>query len=98
MSPIALSLGWHSRSKGTPYFLQAFQNGPKRSTSSSRLTWRTSGRSWPAGLCGKGGKRINTLASRRREKRRKKEEMTQERGRQTNKPQKGFFVFCSLPR
>ena len=47
MSPIARSLGWHSRSNVTPYFLQASKTGPKRSTSSSRLTSRTSGMAWP---------------------------------------------------
>ena len=45
---MARSLGWHSRSKVTPYFLQASQTGPKRSTSSSRLTCADVGNGVPA--------------------------------------------------
>ena len=58
---MARSLGWHSRSKVTPYFLQASSTGPKRSTSSSRLTSRTSGMAWPSMLDGSGGNRKKWL-------------------------------------
>src|SRR6516162_222698 len=55
MSPMARSLGWHSRSNVTPYFLQASRTGPKRSTSSSKLTSRTSGILCPPMSPGGGG-------------------------------------------
>src|SRR5437867_1821697 len=54
-SPMARSVGWHSRPNLVPYFLHASKTGPNRSTRSSRLTSRTSRIAKPPMELGSGG-------------------------------------------